>query len=152
MREGEAVMKRIIVLFLMCLLLLPTNLLVSATPVTGNQEDLTLTINYFSGHDEPVVGATLKLYQIAAMDDSYNITADSRFARFREQLEGKDTQWDILALTLRQYIMENEITCDDEDTVDTSGQVHFPASNDIMSPGIYLVCGPRYRTEEKIYN
>lgn len=144
-------MKRIIILFLVCLLLLPINLFVSATQVSENQDDLSLTINYFSDLDEPVVDAPLKLYRIASVDASYRITVDSTFNLFQKEIEGENARWEVLALTLSQYIMEHDILCDDEDTVNASGQVHFPTNNSKLSPGVYLVCGPRYHMQGKIY-
>ena len=144
-------MKRILMLFLVCLLLLTINPLVSASQISGNQQDMSITVNYFSASDVPVMGAPLKLYKIASMDYAYRITVDPRFAEFKEEIEGEDTHWDVLAFTLSQYIMEKNIPCDDEDTVDASGQVHFPTDDQKLSRGVYLVCGPRYRLQGKIY-
>lgn len=94
----------------------------------SKDKNIALTVVYQDAGNA-VAGAPVQLYKIASMDSSFEITADPTFAEFKSAIENEDTQWYDLADALRDFILDENIPCDDVTTINTSGVVLFPTGS-----------------------
>ncbi len=136
----------------MCLLCLMMLLPVSAGAKGGFEAEnpLSLTVSYVDG-ETPVVGAPFRLYQVAKLNDDLTLTAAPPFSDFKSSIENPDTKWDILAASLEDYVIEMNVSPDDEAKTNAVGKAHFPSGEKALTPGVYLVVSQRYRFDGKIY-
>ena len=143
-------MKRILLLCLALALLFGISANASAADMGDKDRNLSLTVVY-QDRGNAVAGAPVQLYQIASMDENFNITADRTFSAFKADIEDEDTQWYILADALLAYIQEEGIPSDDQTKINTSGYALFPTENNTLSPGVYLLYCPNYHYNGRIY-
>lgn len=143
-------MRRIWIALVVIALLLGCSTTGYAAHMGDSGENLTLTIEYT--HDQKAVtGAPVKLYKVASMDNSFQRKVTPEFYGFRELVKEKNVKWDILADALLDHILVNQLPCDQEATINTSGKAFFPTGNKLLKPGIYLLYCPNYRYDGNIY-
>ena len=148
--NGGVPLKRILLLCLALALLFGISATASAADMGDKDRNLSLTVVY-QDRGNAVAGAPVQLYQIASMDENFNITADRTFSAFKADIEDEDTQWYILADALLAYIQEKGISRDDETKINTSGYALFPTENNTLTPGVYLLYCPNYNYNGRIY-
>lgn len=119
-------------------------------PVYAAEEALTLTLTCMHD-DKPVAGVSMKLYQVASLNEDLQIQAADRFSLFREEIESDSVHWEELASNLAEYIGEHPESVLDETVLDDTGTGQFPNTCLTLHPGIYLVLCPDYRLDGFIY-
>jgi len=143
-------MKKVLCICLSILFLLGISATASAADMGDNDENIALTVVYQDAGNS-VTGAPVQLYKIASMDSSFEITADPTFAEFKSDIENEDTQWYILAEALREFILDENIACDDATIINSSGVAIFPTGSKMLTPGVYLLYCPKYTYNGKVY-
>lgn len=143
-------MRRFLILCLTIILILGISTTAYAADMGDYGKNIALTVVYKDA-GVAVVGAPVKLYKIASMDDDFTITATSKFLDFRSAIENKDTRWNVLADALTEFIENKSISCNDEAKINTSGVALFPTENNTLLPGIYLLYCPNYKFQGSIY-
>jgi len=143
-------MKKFLCICLSILFLLGISATASAADMGNKDKNIALTVVYQDAGNA-VAGAPVQLYKIASMDSSFKITADPTFAEFKSAIENEDTQWYILADSLRDFILDKNISCDDATTINTSGVALFPTGSKTLNPGVYLLYCPKHTYNGKIY-
>lgn len=143
-------MKKILSFFLLFLFLLGISANAYAADMGDKDKGIALTVVYQEG-GKAVASAPVQLYKIASMDKNFQITADPTFAGFKDAIENEHTSWNILAVSLLKHIQSENIPCDDETIITTSGSALFPTGESSIEPGVYLLHCPNYRYNNKIY-
>ena len=143
-------MKRILVLLLIMALIASSHISVCALQNGLDDGTFSLVVDYSTADGMAVEGASLELYQIATLDEEFQITVTRDFSAFENEIKGEDTAWDVLAASLAAFIGEKNIPTADETLTDASGKGCFPTEGYKINPGIYLLLSPRYRYEGRI--
>ena len=123
-------------------------LMLSTTVLAAGRIDLdreaALTISYQDG-SAPLSGAEFRIYLVASVDETGELTPADDFDSFQVDIRGKnDEAWRALASTLEGYVLRDGVAPADSGRTDTDGQLHFPTDGRKLTPGLYLVLGSRH--------
>ena len=95
--------------------------------------------------DTPLAGAQFDLYQVAAADESGELTVTGDFTQISADIHGGNGEAQkTLASTLAGYILRDGISPADSGKTDSNGIVSFPSPGKALTPGLYLVLGHRH--------
>ncbi len=101
----------------------------------------------------PLAGAEFSLYQVAMMEEDGSLTATEEFARLGVTIPEKtDDAWKTLASTLEGYVLRDNLAPACSGTTDEKGQLFFPAGEEKLVPGLYLLLGLRHRQNGLVYD
>lgn len=103
--------------------------------------DVSLAVTCRDG-STPLVGMELRLYQVATMDETGDLTTVSAF-------QGLDLQ---SAQTLAVYAQLAQLTPADTGATDSQGKLTFPTAGKTLTPGLYLLTGSRHTQGGKTYD
>ena len=143
---------RRMILFLLCMALLPVQAL--AAGAIDTDADVRLTISY--AHDQtPISGAQFDLYYVASVDEGARFTLAGDFSAYPVRVDSLSAEaWKMLAETLSAYADRDALKPLDSGLTDGQGALSFPSSQSALKPGLYLVVGRAlmqdgytYRTE-----
>ena len=143
---------RQMILFLLCMALLPVQAL--AAGAIDTDADVRLTISY--AHDQtPISGAQFDLYYVASVDEGARFTLAGDFSAYPVRVDSLSAEaWKMLAETLSAYADRDALKPLDSGLTDGQGALSFPSSQSALKPGLYLVVGRAlmqdgytYRTE-----
>lgn len=123
-------------------------LMLSTTVLAAGRIDLdreaALTISYQDG-SAPLSGAEFRIYLVASVDETGELTPTDDFDSFQVDIRGKnDEAWRALASTLEGYVLRDGVAPADSGKTDADGQLHFPTDGRKLTPGLYLVLGSRH--------
>ncbi len=141
--------KRILGLLLAALLvtMLFPALAVKSVDLTQSGE---LNLSY-QDNGTPLAGAEFSIYLLAAVDEAGELTVTEEFANYRVDLQaGND--WKALAATLEGYVLRDSMIPTDKGTTDASGALTFPAGEEKLTLGLYLVLGNRHQQNHTVYD
>lgn len=111
-----------------------------------------LALSYHDG-DTPLVGQTFRIYLVAAVDRTGELTVTEDFAQFNVKIRGKnDEAWKALASTLEGYVLRDRLTPADQGATSRQGELSFPTEGKTLTPGLYLVLGSRHTQDGVIYD
>lgn len=135
--------KRILVgVFVLLLVFLPMT--VEAAGSIDPEREVSLTISY-QQDETPLTGAQFDIYLVAVMDECGELTPTDDFAQFDVQMRGKnDEEWKTLASSLEDYILRENLLPADSGKTDSRGLLTFPARQQKLQHGLYLVLGHRH--------
>lgn len=141
--------------FFLCLLialLLLQPVQVLAAGMIDLEKDVTFTISYQDGK-LPLSGAQFKLYHVADVDETGEITVTDSFSRFNVDIRGKnDNAWRTIASTLEGYVLNGSAAPDDSGKTDDNGMISFPSAGKKLAKGLYLVVGTRHEQYGNYYD
>ena len=135
--------KRILAgVFVLMLVYLPMT--VEAAGSIDPEREVSLTISY-QQDGTPLNGAQFDIYLVAVMDECGELTPTADFAQFDVQIRGKhDEEWKALASSLEDYILRENLLPADSGKTDSRGLLTFPAGQQKLKHGLYLVLGHRH--------
>lgn len=137
----------IICWFLLCFVMLSTAVPAYAAGMIDTEKNIDLTISYHSD-DTAISGAEFDIYRIADVDTYAQMKLTERFAGYPVTLSGKSqTDWDVIASTLKGYVWTDSLTADFSGKTDAEGIL--TAS---LKPGLYLVISNRVTIGSYIYS
>lgn len=138
---------RILSLLLLCVVMVTTAIPAYAAGVIDTDKNADLTISYQHGNDA-IAGAKFDIYRVADVDAYAQMTLTNRFAGYPISLDGQDqSDWDLLATTLKGYVWTDSLTPDFSGETDENG--NLTAS---VKPGLYLVVGYRRTLGDYTYS
>jgi len=108
----------------------------------------TMSVSYRDG-DTPIAGAAFSVYRVAAVSESGALSVDEDFSRFGVDIQGEEES---LAATLEGYVLQGGLTPVSQGKTDAKGFLTFPAGDEILEPGLYLVLGSRHRQGGAVYD
>lgn len=131
-----------IIPLLLLLLLLPFT--VCAAGAIDLNRDVSLTISY-QKEEMPLVGAEFRIYLVATVDETGELTTTDTFRQFNVDIRGEnDEAWKNLASTLEGYVLRDNISPTDSGKTDKIGSLTFPTGDKKLVQGLYLVLGQRH--------
>lgn len=111
-----------------------------------------LTVSCEDG-ETPLAGAEILIYRVAGADESGDLTATEAFAGYQVDFQCvNEDAWKTLASTLEGYILRDGITPTDSGITDEQGRLSFPAVDQSLEPGLYLVRSLRHKQDGLIYD
>ncbi len=129
--------------------ILPVGVFASETIDIDKEASLTIQYGQKEGGLE---GIEFTLYQVASVDAGGNFELTHDFSDYPIQTAGLDQSgWEQLADTLTGYAVRDRISPVDEGKTDNKGTLHFPAKGKPLHPGLYLLVGNVFTTEEYVY-
>ena len=108
----------------------------------------TMSVSYRDG-DTPIAGAAFSVYRVAAVSESGALSVDEDFFRFGVDIQGAEES---LAATLEGYVLQGGLTPVSQGKTDAEGFLTFPAGDETLEPGLYLVLGSRHRQGGAVYD
>ena len=122
----------------------------AAEPI--NEENaLFLSIQY-ENSGQPLVGASFKLYRVADMDDRGVYTLTEDFQDLNVDLNVLESEaYEELADLLVTFIDKQGRQPVDRGQTDAKGSLTFPVQQQEMLPGLYLVRGEDYTSDQMTY-
>lgn len=145
--------KRSISVLLAALLLAAT---LPGTALAAGRIDLTravaLTVSYQDGA-VPLSGAGFRLYLVATVDETGELTAAPDFQDEFVSIRGEnDAAWRAQALALEGYALREQLLPADSSVTNGAGQLSFPTGTGRLTPGLYLLSGSRHSQNGKYYD
>ena len=133
---------RCIIPLLLALLMLPITAYAAGS--IDKTRDVTLTISY-QDQDTPLTGAEFRIYLVATVAETGELTVTEAFKQFHVDIRGKnDAAWRDLASTLEGYVLRDGVTATDSGTTGRDGKLSFPTGSKKLTQGLYLVLGQRH--------
>ncbi len=115
-------------------------------------KNVNLTISYQDG-TVPVVGAEFRIYSVATVDKTGELTLTEKFRRFNVDIQNTNSEtWKILASTLEGYVLRDDIAVTDSGKTNQEGYLTFPSGNNKLTQGLYLVLGQRHTQGDFYYD
>lgn len=115
----------------------------SATSETGTSEKVSLSIVHIE-NQVPVSGEEFKLYKIADVDNSGDFSVLDAFKKYPIAPEASSVdEWRGIAGAYESYILRDKIEPVSVASTDSQGKLTFLSDN-IMTPGLYLVGGTQH--------
>lgn len=118
-------------------------LTVSAAGTIDKNEEVSCSLDYRFG-DTPLAGVKFRMYLVATVDESGELTNTERFSSYNVDIRGKnDAAWKLLASTLEGYVLRDALEPDDIGETNNAGNMVFPTGSKKLEQGLYLVLGER---------
>lgn len=138
---------RALCLLLLCVMVASVTIPAYAAGVIDPGKNVQLTITYEKS-GTPISGAKFDIYKVANVDAYAQMTLTERFSGYPiafDDLEQSD--WDVLATTLKGYVWSDSLIADASGETDASGNMQID-----LKPGLYLVIGYRRTIGETTYS
>lgn len=105
----------------------------------------------FQGKEELVAGTNVWIYKVAEVSGHGEFELTGDFADYPVEVNGLDAEgYRLLAETLEMYVMKDKILSTDSTEV-VDGVASFPARQDALEQGLYLVICQNYKDELENY-
>ncbi len=139
------VMSRLLVLMLL-------SCITYAAGSLDTSRNVRLTLSYRDG-TTPLSGAEFRIYRVAAVDETGELTVTDAFRQFNVDIRGEhDAAWKELASTLEGYVLRDGLAAADSGTTGGDGSLTFPTDGGKLQQGLYLVLGLRHTQEGCSYD
>lgn len=138
---------------LMCIMILGFMIPQNAYAIDRMDEERPVSLHIdYRGAGKNIVGTGVWIYKIADVSGFGEFELAGDFAKYPVEVNGLDAEgWRLLAETLEIYVLRDEIEATDFASVGEDGMAHFPASQQEMTKGLYLVVSQNYIDEEQNY-
>ena len=120
--------------------------------------NVSMTID-FQSEEGPMAGVAFRIYKAADMEGYGELLLNEQFANYPvafaasidEFEDAESSEWKKIAQTWATYAQLDELEPIDTGITDSNGQITFPEGTAKMTPGLYLVVGESFETEENMY-
>lgn len=134
-------------LILLCTMAVSITVPAYAAGVIDTEKDVQLTIVY-EKNGEAISDAKFDIYKVADVDAYARMTLTDRFSGYPIAFDGLDqSDWDVLASTLKGYVWKDALTADADGVTDAEGKMQVT-----LKPGLYLVVGYRRTIGDTTYS
>lgn len=132
------------IIFLMVMVIVFSMEVFAAESIDRNHE-VSLTISYQKG-ETPLSGAKFKLFRVADVDESGELTALKAFQNYFVLIRGEDDDaWKTQAAALEGYVLRDQLSPSASGKTDSNGKLIFSTAEHQLTPGLYLVVGERHK-------
>lgn len=134
-------------LILLCMMMVSIMIPAYAAGVIDTEKDVQFTIAY-EKNGTVISGAKFDIYKVADIDAYAQMRLTDRFSDYPIEFDGLDqSDWDVLATTLKGYVWKDSLTADASGETDAEGNMQVT-----LKPGLYLVVGYRKTIDDTTYS
>ena len=141
------ILKRTLCLLILCTIFAGSAMPAYAAGAIDPDRNVEFSISY-QKNEIAISGAKFELYRVADVDAYARMSLTDTFSGYPIRLEGVDqSEWDVLATTLKGYVWEDSLTPEVSGETDIDG-----CMTTTLKPGLYLVLGYRRTIGEYTYS